>query len=261
VFCAAGVIGSNATGLLGDLKPAMAIITSVMYRLKPPSRVPTGRLCFAALIMALLACVLVGSGCGTGPASAISSQELAQAETFPYYKLYWVGKSFDREPLTAADAQKSYNSALGDSLYYGSCVKSTGLLGTGSCALPLQVTTVIYRLHSNATLGPQHNTIIRGVPATIYDGGHSIEIYSGRLAIDIFSNTFSRAMRAAIMLRPLNARGSATGALPAPVYCPGLSGPISGALHGVMGNLPGHPCRAQRALSLARTLPRPQAGV
>ena len=70
-----------------------------------------------------------------------------------------------------------------------------GIFGGGSCLLPLQVTTVIYRLHSNATLGPQRNIVVRGVPATVYDEGRSIEIYSGRVAIDIFSDTFSHALR------------------------------------------------------------------
>ena len=48
---------------------------------------------------------------------------------------------------------------------------------------------MIYRLHSNAALGPQRNMLIRGVPATVYDEGRSIELYSGRVAIDIFSDT------------------------------------------------------------------------
>ncbi len=70
--------------------------------------------------------------------------------------------------------------AVGDSVYYGDCVQRKGIFGGGSCLLPLQVTTVIYRLHSNATLGPQRNTVIRGVPATVYDEGRSIELYSGQ---------------------------------------------------------------------------------
>ena len=54
---------------------------------------------------------------------------------------------------------------------------------------------MIYRLHSNSTLGPQRNMLIRGVPATVYDEGRSIELYSGRVAIDIFSDTFAHALR------------------------------------------------------------------
>ncbi len=82
---------------------------------------------------------------------------------------------------------------------------SKGIFGGGSCLLPLQVTTVIYRLHSNAALGPQRNMVVRGVPATVYDEGRSIELYSGRVAIDVFSDTFAHALAAANELRPLNA--------------------------------------------------------
>ena len=137
-----------------------------------------------------------------------------------------MGPSFAGQPLAAADGRKGYVSTVGDSVYYGDCVHGKGIFGGGSCLLPLQVTTVIYSLHSNATLGPQRNILVRGVPATVYDEGRSIEVYSGRVAIDIFSDTFAHALQPRRELRPLNAPGSATGNLPAPVYCPGLSGPI-----------------------------------
>ncbi len=156
--------------------------------------------------------------------------------------------TFQGEPLVAADGRKSYNISVGDSVYYGDCARGHGVFGGGgSCQLPLQVTTVIYRLHSNSALGPQRNMLIRGVPATIYDEGRSIELYSGRLAIDIFSDAYSRARAAAMQLRPLNAAGSATGPLPPPVYCPGLYGPQEPRLRRAMAHLPGHACQTAAA--------------
>jgi hypothetical protein len=206
--------------------------------------------------LALLAIVAFASGCGTVHPPALGSTALAEAQTFPYYRLYWVGPSFIGKPLVAVDGLKSYSTGIGDSVYYGDCVNGKGLLGGGgSCLLPLQVTTVIYRLHSNSALGPQRNALIRGVPATIYDEERSIELYSGRLAIDVFSDTLAHALLAANQLRPLNAPGSAGGKLPPPVYCPGLSGPVSTQLHTVMGSLPGHPCqKAQAATAAAERL-------
>ncbi len=195
----------------------------------------------AVALAALAACAL--GGCSTGHPSPISSGELQQAQTFPYYRIYWVGHEFAHEPLTAADGQKSYNAAIGDSVYYGDCVGGKGILQTGTCRLPLQVTTVIYQLHLNSNLGTQSNMLIRGVPATVYEGGRAIELYSGPLAIDIFSNSPSRAMRAALQLRPLNAPGSPLSNLPPPVFCPGLSGAVSMALQRVMNELPGHVCQ------------------
>ncbi len=206
---------------------------------------------FPLLLPALLLAVAAG-GCATGRPAPIQSDALAEAQTFPYYRVYWVGPSFEGSSLAAADGLKGYNAAVGDSVYYGDCVHGKGIFGGGSCLLPLQLTTVLYRLHSNATLGPQRNVIIRGVPTTIYDEGRSIEIYTGRVAIDVFSDTFSHALRATRELAPINAPGTGSGNLPPPVYCPGLSGPIGAHLKAVLERLPGHICqrtRAQRAFA------------
>jgi len=201
-----------------------------------------------------IVCLAVGAaGCSTEHPRPISAAELAEAETFPYYRIYWVGPSFEGHPLAAADGLRSYINTVGDSVYYGDCVQSKGIFGGGSCLLPLQVTTVIYRLHSNATLGEQRNILVRGVPATVYDEGRSIEVYSGRLAIDIFSDTFAHAVQAADELLPMNAPGSASGDLPPPIYCPGLYGPLEAPLQRVMENLPGHACqRAGAATAYAQ---------
>ncbi len=199
----------------------------------------------SALLCALTIATFLAVGCGTTrPPGPIGASELAEAQTFPYYRIYWAGPTFQGEPLVAADGRKSYNISLGDSVYYGDCARGHGVFGGGgSCRLPLQVTTVIYRLHSNSALGPQRNMLIRGVPATVYDEGRSIELYSGRLAIDIFSDTYPRARAAALQLRPLNAAGSAAGPLPPPVYCPGLYGSQERRLRHAMAHLPGHACQ------------------
>jgi hypothetical protein len=199
----------------------------------------------AAAAVALAA--LLAAGCGTGHPAPINARELAEAKTFPYYRVYWVGPSFEGNHLSAADGLRGYIEKIGDSVYYGDCVKSKGIFGGGSCELPLQVTAVIYRLHSNAPLGPQHNIVVRGVPATVYDQGRSIEIYTGRLAVDIFSNSYARALAAAKTLLPINAPGSASGALPPPVYCPGLSGAVRGEVAQVIARLPGRVCQRSEA--------------
>jgi len=209
----------------------------------------------AGLALAALCAAAAAGGCATGHPRPIGAQALAEAETFPYFRVYWVGPRFGGQPLAAADGQKGYVRSVGDSVYYGDCVHGKGIFGGGSCLLPLQVTTVIYSLHSNATLGPQRNILVRGVPATVYDEGRSIEIYSGRVAIDIFSDTFSHAIAAANQLLPPNAPGSATGDLPAPIYCPGLSGPIDAQLKKAMNSLPGHACqRAATAVAFDDSL-------
>jgi hypothetical protein len=212
-----------------------------------------------ALLIALLGTLsagLLATGCGTSHPPPLGEAALSEAQSFPYYPLYWAGRNFEGYPITAADGRRGYSSSIGDSVYYGDCGEGVkhGLLG-GSCELPLQVTTVIYSLHSNSTLGSQHNIVVRGVPATVYDEGRSIELYSGRVAIDIFSDEAARALRGARALRPLNAPGSASGPLPPPVYCPGLSGPLSSEVQSVMNSLPRRACQhAAAALALARRL-------
>jgi hypothetical protein len=208
----------------------------------------------AALAATALLAALA-AGCGTGHPAPIAGGELAEAETFPYFRVYWVGRDFLGSTISAADGQKGYLERVGDSVYYGDCVKKKGIFGGGSCVLPLQVTSVIYRLHSNAPLGKQRNILVRGVPAVVYDDGRSIELYSGRLAIDLFSDSFAHAYAAARLLRPLNAPGGSSGDLPLPVYCPGLSGPQSPAVKAAMQHLPGQACRkASEALQAAANL-------
>ena len=204
-----------------------------------------------ALACAALCAALAAGGCATGQPQPLAAGTLAEAETFPYFPVYWAGAQFAGAPLAAVDGQQNYDSGVGDSVYYGDCVHRKGIFGGGNCLLPLQVTTVIYGLHSNATLGPQSNTVIRRVPAVVYDEGRSIELYSGRTAIDIFSDNFAHAYRAALELRPINAPGSAVGKLPPPVFCPGLSGAMSAELGHVMASLPGHPCQRAAATEAA----------
>ncbi len=205
------------------------------------------------LVLALPALALLIGGCGTTHPPPLEAKALAEAQSFPYFRLYWAGPTFLGKPLAAVDGMKSYSAGIGDSVYYGDCVNGKGLLGGGgSCLLPLQVSTVIYGLHSNSALGPQRNALIRGVPATIYDEEHSIELYSGRLAIDVFSDTpaarLGRNLEAASHQRAWWCKRKA----PPPAYCPGLSGPIPARVQATMNGLTGHPCQKTQA-ALAAT--------
>ncbi len=199
------------------------------------------RLLTITLAVALAASAL--SGCGTSQPKAVAQVELAAAQTFPYFPVYWVGRSFAGKPLAAADGLDGYIPKVGDGVYYGNCVQKKSFFEAGSCQLLLQITTVVYSRHSNQPLGPQRNILIRGVPAVVYDEGRSLELYSGHVAIDIFSNSLRHALAAAEELYPINASGSAKQSLPAPVYCPGLYGPEELALARVVDDLAGHVCQ------------------
>lgn len=209
-----------------------------------------------AAMTAVLAAIAL-AGCGTSQPPPISATELASAKTFPYFTLYWVGSSFAGSPLTAADGLEGYRAKGGDSLYYGDCVGSEDVLRSGGCMLPLRVSTSIYALHSNVDLGSQRNVVIRDVPAAIFNEGRAIELYTGRLMVEVYSNSATRALAATRLLRPLNAPGSDEGPLPPPVYCPQLAGSRPLALHRLMQRLPGQPCQlAKEALAQQRALKR-----
>jgi hypothetical protein len=221
--------------------------------------VPAAHATRAAVLLAVVLAAIALAGCGTSHPKPILADELAEAQTFPYFRVYWVGPSFLGSALAAADGQKGYSQSIGDSVYYGDCGKRKGLLGGSSsgssCILPLQVTTVVYRLHSNSALGRQRNIVVRGVPATVYDEGRSIELYSGRVAIDVFSNSYVHALAAAQRLLPINAPGTVDGDLPPPVYCPGLSGAQSPHVKRVMEGLPHRACQsASAALAFAHSV-------
>lgn len=223
-----------------------------------PSALPAAKAATRAMLGVLLALLAITiAGCGTSQPKPVTAAELAGAKTFPYFTLYWVGRSFDRQPLTGVDGIEGYKSDAGDSLYYGNCISGNGILGSNGCLLPLKVTTSVYALHLNVNLGAQRNAIIRGVPATIFSKGRSIELYTGRLMIDIYSSTAAKALQAANMLEPLNAAGSSSAPLPAPVYCPQLTGHRSAALFDLMQHLPGEPCEnAKEAYEQGEALQR-----
>jgi hypothetical protein len=222
----------------------MTPMTAAAHSSEPARRPRAARIrAAAASILAALCVAPALAGCGTSRPRPILARELAEAQTFPYYRVYWVGPRFDGQSLSAADGLRSYIDSIGDSVYYGDCVQGKSIIGGGSCQLPLQVTTVIYGLHSNKALGTQRNIVVRGVPATVYDEGRAIEIYTGRVAIDIFSDSFAHALRAGEQLYPLNAPGSSAAALPPPVYCPGLYGAVSAGIARVLASLPHHACQ------------------
>src|SRR4030088_2645941 len=89
----------------------------------------------AALAAILLGVALAAAGCGTAHPRPIAKGELAEARLFPYYRVYWVGPSFENHPLAAVDGLKGYLNTVGDSVYYGDCVQSKGIFGGGSCLL------------------------------------------------------------------------------------------------------------------------------
>jgi hypothetical protein len=163
------------------------------------------------------------SGCGTHAPQPLSMHDINVARRFTVYSTYWVGRRFQGIPLTAADFRREYNPQLGLAVYYGDCETKVSLLGSGGCTLPLEIDTVCYVQHHNDALGPRRNTRVRGVPAVVFDGGKSIELYTDHVLIDVIGDTPARALAAAKRLFPLNgppARRHFAPQLPPPLFRP-----------------------------------------
>lgn len=153
---------------------------------------------------ALIAVLGLLAGCKTHPAPPISQADLQVSRDFDLFTFYWVGHSLHGIDLTAADSKRDYDATVGMRVYYGNCRKPSSILSTSGCQLPLEIATVIYKAHRNDGLGKRRETVIRGVPAEIFDNGSSIELYTGHLAIDIYAQSPSLALAAAAALIPLN---------------------------------------------------------
>ncbi len=164
------------------------------------------------------------AGCTTHAPPPIAPAELQLAREFPFFTTYWVGSDFQGIQLTAADSQRDYDATVGMRVYYGTCGKSSSILSTSGCKLPLEIATVLYHAHTNEGLGARREEVIRGVPAEVFAGGSSIELYAGRLAIDVYAADPRLARAAAAALRPLNRPEAGPRNLPLPGFVAAVPG-------------------------------------
>ncbi len=170
----------------------------------------------------LLAALALLAGCTTHPAPPISDGDLQLARKFSLFTTYWVGRSIQGIPLTAADSTRDYDPTVGMRVYYGNCVKPSSILSSAGCQLPLEIATVIYHAHTNIGFGARTETVIRGAPVVIYNGGRSMEIYTGGLAIDVYAQSPQLAQAAAQALVPLNRLRPRGRDFSPPRYVPGV---------------------------------------
>jgi hypothetical protein len=173
-------------------------------------------------ILRALGLIVVLAGCATHPAPPISDADLQLARQFHLFTVYWAGRSIAGIQLTAADSTHDYDPTVGMRVYYGNCVKPSSILSSKGCQLPLEIATVVYKPHTNIGFGPRTETVIRGVPVVAYNGGRSLEIYTGNLAIDVYAQSPALAQAAAATLVPLNRPLPRLHALAPPNYVPGI---------------------------------------
>jgi hypothetical protein len=180
------------------------------------------------------------AGCTTHAPPPIAPAELQLAREFPFFTTYWAGPDFRGIQLTAADSPRDYDATVGMRVYYGTCGKPSSILSTSGCKLPLEIATVLYHPHTNEGLGARREQVIRGVPAEMFAGGSSIELYTGRLAIDVYAADPRLARAAAEALLPLNRPGAGPRNLPLPRFVgvePGKKDPVDARIRALADRL------------------------
>ena len=172
--------------------------------------------------VALVLAVVI-AGCPTRAAAPVTPSELAAAQSFKQFTVYWVGRRFGGVALTATAEPSTFYSPGGFIAFYGDC-GDRGPFHAGGCTLPLKITTAIYTAHSDKSYGPQRWVTLHGVPAVVYHGGRAIEIYTDHKTINVMADKPALAMAAADALEPFNRVASAGfPAFPPPTYEPNLS--------------------------------------
>ena len=107
-------------------------MTAVRIRATRP-RLPGRRR--AGALLASLGLALGATACSTSAPKPLSESALVEAQTFPYYRLYWAGPRFEQWPIAAVDGTANYLPLIGSSVYYGDCVSGKGNspAATASC--------------------------------------------------------------------------------------------------------------------------------
>jgi hypothetical protein len=168
---------------------------------------------------------LVSVRAGLGPPARFSAR-------FPLYAL---GESFEGLPLTAITSREDAPAA-GERVpanyvgfIYGDCVARS----EQGCPPPLEVqiwpacvrSLADYSLTPAGAPLPHESTMVRGVPAALFEEGLRLELYTGDVTIVVFGLERAQIQRAAAALRAANALASSAPMLPPPV-----AGAIAGTL-------------------------------
>jgi hypothetical protein len=146
---------------------------------------------FATSSVALLALCALGLGaCGNTlqdqPVAPSFLEPLVMQEEFP---VYWLGGAFQRLPIIAVgrDPSGAYE------LQYGNCTQG----GENVCVTPLQIVTSPDNSFRPGGSTPQRLVSVRGVPATVAQGGRTIELSTGGVVVDIYADSTALARAAA----------------------------------------------------------------
>jgi hypothetical protein len=168
-----------------------------------------GRRIAAPLSGALLClALLTASGCGdTLGDQPIGNAALEQLVSVDRYPVYWLGARFRGMAITgvARDSSGAYT------IQYGDCRVG----GQVTCVTPLQVVTSPDNSFRAEGTTARRIARVRGVHAIVAQHGHTIELPTGGVVVNLYADTARLARGAAETVVPINRVGLPGAPLPA----------------------------------------------
>ena len=150
----------------------------------------------------------------------------AAARATPY-QVFFLGSSFEGLKLSGRIRRLEKpqpGEAFGADFFsylYGTCKTSAK---DPTCPIPLEVQSwaackrnrSVYRLTPAGEPLPRKDTTIRGVPASHFEEGFRLEVYTGRTTVVIFGNSSAQITRAALEMRSVDGKIKPREPLPPP---------------------------------------------
>ncbi|HWJ51042.1 MAG TPA: hypothetical protein VNR42_08480 [Solirubrobacteraceae bacterium] len=161
------------------------------------------------LLAGLCALAFALGGCGdTLQDQTVSANALEGVIAAPY-PVYWLGSSFNGMSLTEStrDPGGAYT------LQYGNCVRG----GQSVCVPPLRIVSSPDNSFIPGGSTPSRVSAIRGVAATIAEGGRSISIPTAGVVVSIYASSPQLALAAARTVVAINEVSAPETPLPAPL--------------------------------------------
>jgi hypothetical protein len=178
---------------------------NALHRL-PTAALPSIRRALAVTLVGL--CTLSLLACGNTlqdrPLAASTLEQLVMVQRNP---VYWLGRSFRGMQINEVSADPGGAFTL----QYGDCTEG----GQNTCVYPLSVVTSPDNSFRPGGETARRPISLRGSTAASSAGGHTIEVPTGGVVVDVYAARPQLALAAAESMVPINRIGAPAAALPA----------------------------------------------
>jgi hypothetical protein len=173
-----------------------------------PARVrPLNHLQWVGALALAALCALALCSCGNTLQNRPIPHNILEGMIASPFPVFWLGGSFHGLALSEATRDPSDSFSIS----YGNCVQG----GEGGCVPPLRLVTSPDNSFVPGGSAPSRSVRIRGVAATIAQGGRTVAIATAGVVVDIYALDARVAQAAALTLVPINAAGAPEAPLPA----------------------------------------------